>query len=360
MESLHALIKSRKMKESDDMTIDINAVAAEFTDFINEFHSYPQPYDSPMDIELNRQFADILEKQDKYGYFNFKKNPDGIERPFFSPSSAGKSERELYEKVLKSPKDTQKPQPHQRRWTAIGTKIGDMMQREILLAERHYQKFTGKMPRFRFARNAEGAPLFEEFTKTIHEVQHNGEHFGILGLGDGILEYISEDGEIINIGLEIKSKQQAYSTTNEKNMTEPKEEHRLQTVCYSEMYGLDYFFIVYVNASKKAWNMSPEEFADNPDFRVFGNEVTEDDRLAVFDKFAAVTKAAREGNPPPLDLTAWMFFEYKNHVAKTLTDEEFSDIRATANRAVRSGLPKWKKDGILNAYTFIKDVREAN
>lgn len=339
--------------------LDINAVAQEFTDYLNEFHSFREPYDDEMDVELNDHFSRILREQSKRGYFNFYKNPQGIKRPFFSPSSAGKSDRELYEKVRKSPKDPHEPSPHRRRWTALGSKIGDLIQREIMLAERHYYDFTGKPSPFYFAKNEDGAPLYEHFTKTMHEIEHDGETFAMYGLGDGIIEYLTEDGEIVHIGLEIKSKQQSYATTSLKSMKEPKAEHVMQSVCYSEMYGLDYFLVMYVNASKKAWNMTPEEFEKNPDIRVFGVEITEADRTAVKDKFASVTRAARLGEAPPLDLLEWTFFEYKQTVAETMTDEEYEEVKTIANRVVRSNLPDWKKRGAIEAYEYIKSIREA-
>ena len=340
------------------MTIDINAIAKEFYEYLNEFHSYSQPYDEEMDIFLHESFAKVLREQSKKGYFNFRSNPDGVSRPLFSPSSAGKSDRELYEKVIKSKKDEQKPRPYQRRWTSLGTQIGDMLQREIMLAERHYEKFTGKRVPFYFAKNEENMPLYEHTIKVIHEVAHAGEQFAIYGLGDGILEYVTEDGEVVHIGLEIKSKQQSYSATSPKSMKEPKEAHRLQAVSYSEMYGIDYFLIVYVNASKKSWSMDEAEFEKSPDIRVFGVEITDEDRRVVMDKFARVTKAARLKEPPALDLSEWRFFEYKESVAKSLSDAEVDQIRSTANRAVRSGLPQWQKQGYIDAYEYIRNIRE--
>jgi hypothetical protein len=124
------------------------------------------------------------------------------------------------------------------------------------------------------------------------------------------------------------------------------------------MYGLDYFFIVYVNASKKAWDMTDDDREKSPDFRVFGTEITEAQRTAVKDKFAKVTKAAREGKAPEVDLSEWKFFEYKTAVAEALSDEEFAQVKLTASQAARSGLPDWKKKGYVEAYEFIKEVRD--
>ncbi|MGM0836011.1 MAG: hypothetical protein ACQEV7_07630 [Bacillota bacterium] len=310
-----------------------------------------------MDAELHTQYARILREQSKWGAFNWKTSPDGTPRPHFGPSSAGKSDRELYEKVRKSARDDRQPQPQQRRWTALGSFVGDLMQREILLAERHYEKFTGKQPRFKFARTDRNEPMFEHFTKVMHEIEHDGEKFAIFGLGDGILEYVTEDGEVIRIGLEVKSKQGSYADTSPARMREPKRDHFLQTVCYSDMYALDYFFIVYVNTAKKAWNMTDEEREKSPDFRVFGVEITDADRNEVKSKFARVTKAAREGKAPAVELDSWLFCEYKGVIATALNDEELAAVKNQVRLAMRSGLPDWKKQKYYDAYEEIKALR---
>lgn len=332
--------------------VDIEAIAEEFTAYLNEFHTYQQPYDDAMDAELYEQFAKVLRKQAKWGYFDWSKK-----RPHFGPSSAGRSDRELYEKVRKSPRDVEVRQPQQRRWTALGEQIGGLVQREILLAERHYPKFTGKPSRFKFARNADGAPLYEHFTKKMHEVTFDGESFAIFGLGDGILEYTAADGTTLNIGLEVKSRQTSYAETSKARMREVKSDHRLQTVCYGEMYGLSHFLTIYVNSSKKAWNMTDEERIKSPDFRVFGYEITEEDKDAVKAKFARVTRLAREGNPPKVDLDSWLFCEFKTHIAKTLTDEEYAELRHQAVQMQNSGLPDWKKRQYTQAVDFITQIR---
>lgn len=311
-----------------------------------------------MDAELHTQYARILREQSKWGYFNWKTAPDGTPRPLFSPSSAGKSDRELYEKVRKSKRDERSPQPQQRRWTALGSMVGDLVQREVLLAERHFEKLTGKPSRFKFARTERNEPMFEHFTKVMHEIEHNGEKFAIFGLGDGILEYVTDDGEVVRIGLEVKSKQGSYADTSPSRMREPKRDHYLQTVCYSEMYGLDYFFVIYVNTAKKAWNMTDEERTKSPDFRVFGFEITEAERNEVKKKFARVTKAAREGVAPAVELDSWIFCEYKTVIAKSLTDADLDVIKNQVRLARQSSIPDWKKQKYFEAYEEIVELRE--
>lgn len=332
--------------------LNMETVAQEFTEYLNEWHSFQQPYDDIMDAEIYEKFAAELRKQSKYGYFDWSK-----QRPHFGPSSAGRSDRELYEKVRKAPRDQNRPQPQQRRWTALGEQIGGLVQREIMLAERHYAKFTGKPVRFRFKRNEDGAPLYEHFTKKMHEIEHDGESFSIFGLGDGILEYLTGDGEWIPIGLEVKSRQTSYAETSHNRMKEVKPDHYLQTVCYSEMYSLDYFLTIYVNSSKKAWNMTDTDRIKSPDFRVFGYEITDDERNAIKTKFARVTRLAREGNAPKVELDSWLFNDYKSHIAKTLTEEEFAELKEQALLVQRSGLPDFKKRQYAEAVEFISGVR---
>lgn len=347
-----------RMGLSDNQPTFEAKIAQDFTDFLNEFHSYSQPYDDAMDAELHEMYARILREQSKWGYFSWKTAPDGTPRPLFGPSSAGKDERELYEKVRRSKRDESRPEIQQRRWTALGSQVGDLIQREIMLAERHFEKLTGKAPRFRFARTERNEPCFEHFTKVIHECAYDGEKFAINGLGDGILEYITDDGEILRVGLEIKSKQTSYSETGVKRLTEPKEDHALQTVCYSKMYGLDYFIVLYVNTSKKAWYMTDDEREKSPDIRAFGKYISQADRDEVLAKFARVTKAAREGKAPRVDLTKFKFNDFKTAIAESLSEEEVADLRQQVERVKASRLPDWKKRGYIESLEFIENIRK--
>lgn len=324
-------------------------IAQDFIEFLDEFHRYDQPYDDKMDAEFYEQYARVLREQSKWGYFNWKTAPDGTPRPLFSPSSAGKDERQLYEKAVKSPRDERYPTPNQRDWTGLGSQVGGYIQREVMLAERHFEKLTGKQPRFRFKRTERNEPMFEHFVKKIHEVEYNGEKFGLNGLPDGILEYLTDDGEWIDVGLEVKSFQKGY--TDFKKLEQPKRDHESQTVVYSEMYSLDYYIVLYHLTYGADWY---RDFSRN---KVFGKFITQTDRDQIFDKFAKVTKAWRTKTPPSIDLDGWKFNDYKTAIAKGLTDEEFEILKAQVRRAQRSGLPQWKKEQYYDAYEFIKEVR---
>jgi hypothetical protein len=327
-----------------------NQIAQDFMDFLDEFHTYSQPYDDAMDAEFYEQYARILKEQSKWGYFNWKTAPDGTPRPLFSPSSAGKDERQLYEKAIKSKADARTPNRNQRDWTGLGSQVGAYIQREVMLAERHFEKLTGKRPRFKFERTDRNEPAFEHFKKVIHEVEHNGEKFGLNGLPDGIMEYVTDDGEILRVGLEVKSFQKGY--TDFKKLEQPKRDHELQTNVYSEMYGLDYTIVLYHLTYGADWK---RDFSRS---KAFGRYITQDERNEILDKFARVTKSWRTGVAPAIDLDGWVFNDYKTAIAKGITEDEFELLKAQVKRLMRSGLPQWKKDSCYEAFEFIREVRE--
>ncbi|MDQ0270767.1 hypothetical protein [Cytobacillus purgationiresistens] len=328
-------------------------IAQDFAEYMDEFHRYPQPYDDAMDAEFYEQYARVLREQSKWGYFNWKTAPDGTPRPTFAPSSAGKDERQLYSKAVygRKAEEGRPPNRNQRDWTGLGSQVGGYIQREIMLAERHFEKLTGKKPRFKFERTKRNEPAFEHFVKKIHEVEHNGEKFGLNGLPDGILEYITDDGEILRVGLEVKSFQKSY--TDFKEQAEPKRDHELQTHVYNEMYDLDYTLVLYHLTYGADWEY---EFSRN---KIYGRFIPREARISLLDKFARVTKAWRTKTPPAIDLDGWKYNDYKTVIAKDFTDEEFEILKAQVRRAQRSNLPAWKKQQYYEAFEFIKDAREA-
>lgn len=336
-------------KGGNNIQLDINKVAEEFTDFLNTFHSFREPWDDKLDAWLHECYAKELRKFKKYDFNG---------QPYFSPSSANNCPRELYVKIKGAKRDEEDVQPHQRRWTAQGTAIGDWLQREILLAERHYKKFTGEEPHFKMARTNEGTPFFEDFVKNMKVIEHNGVKFSLFGTCDGVLLYKTDTGEVIRVGLEIKSKQTTAAKTSEYSMRRPQDDHVRQVICYSMMYDLDYYLIVYVNTSKKSWFMTPDEFKKNPDFRVFGIEVTNKMKTDVLDYFASIIKAVNENNPPKLDLNKWTFNNFKTACAKSLTDNEYDEIKTLVKYILKSSLPDWRKQQYYIAFQFIKQIRK--
>ncbi len=324
-------------------------IADEFETFLNRWHSTPEIYDNDLDAWIHRIYADSFAGP-------VTMPPSSI--PYFSPSSASSCRRELYEKLRGASKDVVAIPSHQGRWKRIGTAIGDVLQRDILMAERHYTELTGQPLRFSFERNHDGTPMFEDFAKVAHVTQHNGKTFALFGTCDGIMRYVSEDGEIIRVGLEIKSKQTTAAQTSEfSTRNGPKPDHVKQCTAYGIMYDVDFYVILYVNASKKAWEMSDIEFAKNPDIKVFGVEITSDMKMALLDDLAEVVNAVDMETPPLMDIERFAFNNYKRACALSLTETEVTNLAVYADAVQRSSLPDWQKREPANAIQFIREVR---
>lgn len=333
-----------------------NQIAQHFTDFLNVWHSQPEVYDDALDAQIHEWYRAVLTDKSRKVW-----PPRDI--PYFSPSSANADPRALYEKMRGAKRERAGQPPHQGRWTRLGTSIGDMIQRDLLFAEKHYAKLTGSSPRFTFERNEHGEPAFEDFVKVGARIEHSGQAFALYGTCDGILRYVSADGTVLRVGLEIKSKQGTYSQTSGFSARKgPKEDHVKQCVCYSVMYGtptepIDYYVILYVNASKKAWNMTPEDFAKTPDILAFGLHITEEMRGEVLDHFAGIVDAAKRGEAPELDLDKWLFSDFKTAVSLSLSDSEIDAIRRKVSAIQRSSLPDKKKSEYAEIIRYIEEVR---
>lgn len=327
-------------------------IADDFVEFWESFHEHNQPYDDEMDADIHERYAKVLRKQSKWGYFDFKKNPKGVNRPHFSPSSANYTPMELYMKARKAKRDPAVFTQNQRDWVGLGSVIGDYVQREILLAERHYKKLVGESPRFTMARNRDGDPAYEHFVKKMQEIEHKGQSFAYFGLPDGILKYVTEDGETINVGLEVKSEQANWSKF--KAMDEPKPQHIPQGVAYSEMYKLDYILYVYMLSYGRAWK---EDFTR---IKAYGVHVSDTDREDLKDRCSqAVMQSKGEVEAPEFtDLDDWIFNDYKTQIATEMTDDRFDKLKAFARRSQDSSLPAYVRRNHQEAIDEITEIRE--
>jgi hypothetical protein len=140
-------------------------------------------------------------------------------------------------------------------------------------------------------------------------------------------------------------------------MKGPEESHVEQCKVYSMMYGLDYYIILYVNASHKTWNMTDADIAKYPDIRAFGNYFTQEDKLGVLDKFASVMEAVRTRKPMNTDLSKWTFNNYKYTIAKGLSDEHLAELAKEVESTRNSKLTEYKKRSIIEAYEEILKLR---
>lgn len=318
-------------------------IEADLIALLDDHYSLPETYDNALDAQIHAWYADPPNVYPK--------------KPYFSPSSLGSCPRELYMKAKGAKKDVFRKQPHQGRWQAIGTKIGDIIQRDLLFIERNYERLTGNTPRFKFERDAQGRPMFEDFAKTNKLVEHNGETFYLYGAPDGIMTYTTDAGEQIRVGLEIKSKQGTPAKTSHYSMREADAKHVKQTIAYAHMFDCDYYVVLYVNAAKQSWNMSDEQYAKTPDIRAFCLQITDNMKSELFDKAAYVTHSVRESTPPPMDLDNWTFNNFKTACALSLTDDEYSAIKTQVSAVVKSSLPDRVKRDYSAAFEFITVTR---
>ncbi|WP_235615913.1 hypothetical protein [Brevibacillus reuszeri] len=317
---------------------------------MNAWHSAPEVYDDALDAQIHKWYSDILSDKSRKVW-----PPRGI--PYFSPSSANADPRGLYEKMRGAKRESGVRPPHQGRWVRLGTAIGDMLQRDILFAEKHMD--TLAIPNtFSFERNDRGEPMFEDFAKKSVIIEHRGKKFALYGTGDGIMRYVSEDGEVLRVGLEIKSKQTTSAMTSAYSKRNgPKEDHVKQCVCYSIMYDVDIYVIIYVNGAKKSWNMTEEDFAKNPDIAAYGVYITDDMRNEVLDHFADIVTAAETGNAPKLDIERWLFNDFKRAISKSLTADELVEIEREVSAIQRSRMPDFKKQYAARVLAEIMELR---
>jgi hypothetical protein len=325
--------------------IDPQAIADDLIRHLDEWYSLPETWDNDLDTMIHKWYSNAPNVFPR--------------RPYFSPSASDSDPRELYYKQIRAQKDSHRSQPHQGRWREIGTKVGDVIQRTILAMERNMSEKASFPSRFKFERTKKGEPLFEEFSKRNVKVEHNGKTFYLFGATDGILKYAHpETGEIIRVGLEIKTKQTSAAKTSLYSMREPEEKHVKQCVSYAEMFKVDYFIILYVNMSKKSWEYPEGEYEKSPDIRAFGFEVTQADKNEVFDFFTFVLDCVNDMCPPELDPEKWTFNNFKTIIALEMSEADVEEVRRKKNRAMRSRLPDFKKRAYAECLDFILTVRD--
>lgn len=313
-------------------------MAFDFEAMMDHWHSQPETWDTEIDKQIHTWYANPPELKPKY--------------PYFSPSATGDCPRAAYEKARGSKKDTRGQPPHQGRWTRLGTAIGDLLQRDMLFIE----KFV-KDARFKFERTDTGEPMFEDFAKACVPVKYRKKLFYLFGSPDGVMTYITDDGEIIRVGLEIKSKQTTYAQTGNYSMKAAEDKHVDQTKVYAMMYNLDFVIVVYMNASKKSWYLSEEDSIKYPDLRAHGYYFTREDKLEVLDRFIDTLERVDRLDPPLPDLTKWTFNNYKSTIAKALTDEDMATLEAQVVAAKASSMKAYMIRGIDEAFDEIKQLR---
>ncbi|EAE4163794.1 TPA_asm: hypothetical protein GYJ08_05670 [Listeria monocytogenes] len=321
-------------------------MAQDFLDQQNKWYAKPNIFD------------DNLQKQIYRWYLQFPKPSADWSKPYFTPSSAGASDLDLWLKAKKYRKDTEGQKPWQGRWTATGSQISTMLQEQLLFQDKHYEKSIGEKAKFRNEYLPNGLPRFEQAASTYRFIEHNNQNIQIMGLPDGIAVYTDDNGNKHRVLIEYKTKSTTSARTSEYSMREAEEKHFKQVVTYSALFDIDYAIIVYLNLSKKSWFMSDQEFEKNPDLRAFGYKITQEDRGEVLTKFSKVLDMVDKNKKPKFNLDEYAFSNFKTATAKSLTAEEFDEVKAFVKRALKSGIAEYKKEQYFDAFEDIKERRE--
>ena len=340
------VMKGKGLENNDYRQAEAEQIAEDFISYLNSFHAKGIQNDNNILVQLYKDYAEKI-PQVPIPRFNGTYN--------FRSSSTGACAREHYVRLKKMKADPrQGVLPQTTRWQNLGTRIGDMIQFDILLAEKHH---TGQ---FKFERVENNYPHFEEFSTTTKYFERDGRKFCIHGSTDGIMIYTKEDGTQLRVGLEVKSKQTSYSKTSLHSMRHADIKHKKQTITYSLMFDVDYWIIVYVNASKKAWKPTEEDMQKCPDIRAFGHFVTDEMKKEVLDRFTYICKCVDDSTPPPLELENWAFNNYKKSCASTITTKEMIELCDYVVSDKVKELPQWKQESIKEALFEVNSLREVS
>lgn len=273
-------------------------LTTEMLKHFDRFHSLSEIYDREIEESI---LEDELENIRNPKYLPFER---GLVT--FSPSSVSKTNRELYYKAKKYPKDEQIFLPYQRRWVRNGSAIHAAVQKDLLYAEQHL-----KDPAFKVVRMPNGRPSWEHNLKDVKQFEHKGKRFQVFGMMDGILEYT--DGS--KIGFEFKTKSTTIGAVGNFKMKDAQESHKMQAIAYSLLFGVDEFVFVYESLAKDGWLKGKDA---KPDMRAFYFKPTKQQKQDLLDKFATVVEHVENDDIPEAvqDGSVYVFSEYKTQLKK--------------------------------------------
>lgn len=268
-------------------------MAKQLLDQFNQLHSLDR-IKSDKDIEL------LLLKQAEHDVEMIDKKPSyPMTVTKFNPSGASKTLMDLYLGAIGTKEVQADKFPYHRRWTRNGNAIHDAVQKDLLYSEKYSPK-----PYFNVVRLESGLPAWEQNLLTWKQFEHNGYHFLINGMMDGILEYLPTGQRI---GFEFKTKSTTIGQIGHYRMKDAQEEHKLQCTAYSLLFGIDEFILMYESLAKDGWTKGVEA---KPDMRAFYLKVTDEMRTALLDKFAEAV-ACKEHGIEPEDKTLGFFSNFK-------------------------------------------------
>lgn len=260
---------------------------------MNDLHS--------VDFYPNYEIESLLLKQKEHDLEkmkNFERLPEGLIS--FSPSSASACARGLVFKATKEEKDEVVRYPYQRRWTRNSSAVHEAVQRDLLYCEK-----VLKNPIFTVERLESGLPAWEQNIKTAKVIEHNGVKFVLNGMCDGILNYTPDGSKVL---FEFKTKSTTIGTVGTYKLKGVQEEHRIQAVAYSILFGVDEVVFMYESVAKDGWTKGAEAKVD---FRTFYVKITEEDRKNLLDRLSKVASDYYANKVPEKESEKCFFCVYK-------------------------------------------------
>lgn len=260
---------------------------------MNDLHS--------VDFYPNYEIESLLLKQKEHDLDkmkNFERLPEGLIS--FSPSSASACGRGLVFKANKEEKDKVIRYPYQRRWTRNSSAVHEAVQRDLLYCEK-----VLKNPIFTVERLESGLPAWEQNIKTAKVIEHNGVKFVLNGMCDGILNYTPDGSKVL---FEFKTKSTTIGTVGTYKLKGVQEEHRIQAVAYSILFGVDEVVFMYESVAKDGWTKGAEAKVD---FRTFYVKITEEDRKNLLDRLSEIASDYYANKLPEKESEKCFFCVYK-------------------------------------------------
>jgi hypothetical protein len=291
--------KTIKKKNDKQKKLEIqvqSSISEDFHKMMDDFHALNVRDDYKLDTQiLTWQIEEMTD-----GRKNLRGSWDES-IPTFSPSGASSSDRDLVFKTLEAQEDEDEFTPQQKRWVSNGSAIHSRQQRDLLYIE----KYLKDAP-FEVLRTKEGKPAWERNTRTVKQIEHNGEKFQLYGMVDGMLYHKPSKKRI---GYDFKTKSTTVAAVGDFKLKAPQENNLIQMIAYSILFEVDEYIIHYESLAKDGWTKGKE--ARN-DMKVFHVKITDEMKKDVLDKFARVTKYAREGVLPPREPDNELFSKYKD------------------------------------------------
>lgn len=229
---------------------------------------------------------------------DYQKLPEGLIS--FSPSSASACARGLVFKANKEEKDELIKYPFQRRWTRNSSAVHEAVQRDLLYSEKVLEN-----PVFKVHRLDSGLPAWEQNIKTAKVIEHNGVKFVLNGMCDGILVNQIDGSKVL---FEFKTKSTTIGAVGTYKLKGVQEEHRIQAIAYSIMFGIDECIFTYESVAKDGWTKGEEAKVD---LRTFYVKITEEDRIALLDRLSDIALDYYMNYVPEKEEDKCFFCQYK-------------------------------------------------